>query len=293
MLHDLLQLLKSNGVSKESLVLTAIGLILALISPPLTEVALRRFNRMEANFLGDTIPVGLGVAILLWAIPMLALDSYFFPNRGEERLLWIWCVLGFAVLGWIDDTWGDKKIKGLRGHFLALLKDGRVTTGLVKAVGGLILSGWLAFRLQQGNLLACIPSLFVIALSANAMNLFDLRPGRAGAVFLTLSGLTLCGVFAQAHEFFIPGLLYVFIPAVLVWERDSRAKGMLGDTGSNLLGGALGFALCLYAPLSGQLVALAILIVLHILAERQSISKLIDSNSLLTALDRMTGERRL
>lgn len=292
-LHATLQRLSLIGITKNGLALGSVGLLLLAILPPLVQFALVRFGRVEANFRGDQIPVGVGLTILFWAIPMALLDRWRFPDRGEERVIWVVCLTGYALLGWIDDVWGDKKIKGLRGHLKALATGRRVTTGLIKAAGGLMAAGWLASRLAPGNLFLIGLMTLTIALSANAMNLFDLRPGRAGAVFLFFSISILASLFWQAHQFFVPGLVYVVIPAALVWERDSRALAMLGDTGSNLLGGALGLSVCLYAPLPLQIVALSLLIALHLLGERASISKVIEDSPFLSWLDALTGERKM
>lgn len=67
---------------------------------------------------------------------------------------------------------------------------------------------------------------------------------------------------------------------------------MMGDTGSNLLGAALGLGLCAaWVPVSARLIALLLLVGLHILAERVSLTKLIAANPLLCTLDKLTGVR--
>lgn len=283
--------LHSILIIREGLLTVAVGAILALILPPVLQKTLKHLKKTEPNFRGDEILTSFGALIALWAIPMLLEDAWLFPDRREERFLWVGCVAGFSVLGWIDDTWGDKKSKGLRGHLMSLVQDRRVTTGLVKAGGGLLLSVWLAHSLAPENLGRCALMTFLIALSANAVNLLDLRPGRAGGAFLFAALLIVILLFLQSHTLFVPGLLYVILPALIVWERDSRAEVMMGDTGSNPLGGALGFAVCLYANLSIQIAACLSLVALHALTERISLTRLIEQAPLLKWLDGMTGER--
>ncbi len=67
---------------------------------------------------------------------------------------------------------------------------------------------------------------------------------------------------------------------------------MMGDTGSNLLGATLGLSLA--APpvnIPVRLTALLLLLALHILAERLSLTKLIEQKPFLQRLDRLTGVR--
>jgi UDP-N-acetylmuramyl pentapeptide phosphotransferase/UDP-N-acetylglucosamine-1-phosphate transferase len=97
--------------------------------------------------------------------------------------------------------------------------------------------------------------------------------------------------FTQSDNPAIPPLLYVMLPALVVWERDARARVMLGDAGSNPLGAALGLAAAQVIPLLTQGLLLIALIALHLLAERVSLTKIIESNRLLRSLDRLTGVR--
>lgn len=279
------------GVSKEGILLTGIGAVLALILPFVLEKILKRAGRLEPNFRGDEIPTSFGALIAIWAIPMLLTDRWLFPDRREERISWVVCAAGFGLLGWIDDVWGDKKVKGLRGHLRSLIRGRRITTGLVKAVGGLLVAFWLARSLAPENLIRIGLMTLVIALSSNAMNLLDLRPGRAGGVFLCVAIIILVTLFRHAGTLFVPGLLYLILPALLVWERDSRASVMMGDTGSAILGGTLGLSVCLYAGLPIQIVVCLLLIAFHVFTERRSLTQLIERVLLLKWLDELTGVR--
>jgi UDP-N-acetylmuramyl pentapeptide phosphotransferase/UDP-N-acetylglucosamine-1-phosphate transferase len=67
---------------------------------------------------------------------------------------------------------------------------------------------------------------------------------------------------------------------------------MLGDTGSNLLGGLLGLGLVLAVhSLIGRVVILLCLLALHFLAERVSLTRVIEQNPILRKLDALTGVR--
>lgn len=284
------RLLAHFPLSARGLLLALVGLLLLLLLPSLVERLLQRFGRVEANFRGDRIPQSYGLVILLWAAALLTLQRSLYPNRHEEGALWLTLLIGFGALGFLDDTWGDKRFKGLRGHFRAAFRERKLTTGFVKAIGGAALALWLGHALEPDNPLSALLSGGLIALSANAVNLLDLRPGRAGGVFLILAALWL--VYSGLTGAIPVPLLFVFVPTLLVWERDARALVMLGDTGSNLLGASLGLALAMPAtPLPLKGFALVVLLALHLLVERLSLTALIEKQPLLRALDRLTGIR--
>src|SRR5690606_20034786 len=112
-----------------------------------------------------------------------------------------------GLLGAIDDADVASTSKGLRGH-LSALQQGRVTTGLVKLVGissaALVASAVATGFGRRGAPAEAVPgwaeravdvagSGVLIAATANLVNLFDLRPGRA----LKLVGLV-CAPLAAA-----------------------------------------------------------------------------------------------
>ncbi|HZP83030.1 MAG TPA: hypothetical protein VFB21_15425 [Chthonomonadaceae bacterium] len=284
------RLLAHYPLTSRGLLLAFVGLLLLLVLPPLVVWLLRRFGHLQTNFRQERIPQSYGLVILLWTVPMLALAGMLFPAARPERWLWLWAVLGFGALGLSDDLWGDKRIKGLRGHFRAAFHQRTLTTGFVKAVGGGLLALWIGHLAEPENLPAALLAALLIALAANAINLLDLRPGRAGAVFLVASGLLLAySVWNGARG--VPSLLYVVLPTLPVYERDARAKVMLGDVGSNLLGACLGLGVATLLPVAAQLTVLLLLIGLHVVAECLSLTALIEKQPLLRALDRLTGER--
>jgi len=62
---------------------------------------------------------------------------------------------------------------------------------------------------------------------------------------------------------------------------------MLGDVGANLLGGAAGLALAAALPWGLQVGAVAVLVVIHLLCERMSLTEAIARSRLLSAVDRL------
>lgn len=277
--------------SARGILIACAAFILLTVVPPSFEWLLRRRGCVAVNFRGQSIPQSFGLAILVCAGALLALDAWLYPHHAADRLLWLLCISAFGALGFLDDAWGDKKVKGLRGHFAALVRDRRITTGLTKAAGGLATALCVGVYIHAGHPLLILLSTLTIALGANAMNLLDLRPGRACGAFCA-AGILLLG-FSWRHwgRPTAPALLYVLLAALATWPRDARAKAMLGDTGSNLLGASLGLAVCLYFGVAAQVAFLFGLAALHVLAERTSITKIIEGNSFLRAVDRLTGVR--
>lgn len=199
------------------------------------------------------------------------------------RVAGVLAALGAGALGGYDDLAGSGTARGLKGHLGALAR-GEVTTGAVKILGigatGLA-AGMLVQRRPLEKLLAGI----VVAGSANVMNLFDLRPGRAIKVGL-LAGLPTAlrggppGVLAAGPL----GASAALLPA------DLQERAMLGDAGSNALGAVLGVAAAARSGRTGLLVRAAALVGLTLASEKVSFTKVIAATPPLNALD-MLGRR--
>lgn len=190
-------------------------------------------------------------------------------------------VVGAAVAGAVDDLSGSAtQAKGLRGHLRALLH-GQVTTGATKiaviAGSGLLACAWSDHRDGRGLTPSTLAGAALVAGAANLANLFDLRPGRALKVFLALATpLVLTGSPAAAASW---GAGLVVLPA------DLRGAAMLGDTGANPLGAAVGIAAARALGPRGRLVSLAGVTALTLASERVSFSRVIDSSPVLRRLD--------
>lgn len=277
-------------ISTQAFIVVCVGVWSLVVLPPLADIGLRRIGHIEPNFRGERIPQSFGIVILLGASPMILLLGPRASISNLTLLSWMIALLGFGLLGLLDDLRGDKRIKGLRGHFRAAFVERRITTGFIKAVGGAGIAlglGFLHFPHAPADALLAGA---LIALSANAINLFDLRPGRAGAVFLLCAGSLLSLGYSQRNLSALC-LLCVCLPTVIVYLWDRRACAMMGDTGSNPLGACLGLALVEQPSVGLRVAALLLLLALHVVAERISITKLIERVALLRTLDRLTGVR--
>lgn len=229
-------------------------------------------GQIKKNYLGELLPTGLGTAFIVPAVLVLITSS-----RGQEWSLWLaLLLLLFSLFGILDDALGGEQ-KGFRGHF----SQRTLSTGSLKAIGG-GLSSLAIVSLFGTSWLDVVVSAGIIALSANLLNLLDLRPGRAGKAFL-LFALPLFFISGETRSSL--GIIFFAVIGYLPW--DLKRKVMMGDTGSNPLGAALGFIAALHFTFAGKAILLALLIGLHILAERVSFSKIIASNRLLQFLDQL------
>jgi UDP-GlcNAc:undecaprenyl-phosphate/decaprenyl-phosphate GlcNAc-1-phosphate transferase len=122
----------------------------------------------------------------------------------------------------------------------------------------------------------------VLVLATNAFNLLDLRPGRASKAFVLLGAGLAIGS-GEVRPLWALGLFAA--PALVAGAYDLRERVMLGDTGANLLGALAGLWLVLTLSGAGQLVALALLVVITIYGEFRSISGLIERTPGLRQLD--------
>lgn len=253
-------------------------LLALLIAWALTRLLLpwqRRFlvsrGWVKTNFRGLPLPVGTGLVPVLLGALWALWAGLTTPHWG---LLVATATAGFALLGAVDDRLGDRSHGGLGGH-LGALGRGRLTTGALKALGGGVIAVAVSWW-WGGGLVVVVVHALLIALSANAVNLLDLRPGRALKVALPL--LVAATVVSGTPWAGLTG------GAIAVLPEDLAGKGMLGDLGANALGAAVGVALGTLAPLAEAL-ALVLLVALHVYTERQSLSQLIARHPLLRAID--------
>jgi UDP-N-acetylmuramyl pentapeptide phosphotransferase/UDP-N-acetylglucosamine-1-phosphate transferase len=199
--------------------------------------------------------------------------------------------LGAGAFGALDDVFGGSSSKGLRGH-LAAARRGEVTTGFVKIVGlgvtGLA-TAWIADRSRERTgtsetgPLATLVGGAVIAGSANIVNLFDLRPGRALKVVLLLVVPFVAG--GRGTRLSTATAAATAGAAMAALPDDLAGRSMLGDTGANSAGALIGTALVARAGLRGRLLALASVTVLTLASEKVSFTTVIESSPTLRWLD--------
>ncbi|WP_300048542.1 hypothetical protein [Trueperella sp.] len=186
-----------------------------------------------------------------------------------------------AGAGYIDDHLEDRfpaQGKGFHGH-LGALKSGKPTSGVLK-IGAIGVGALCAGSLTGGRAGEKALDAALIALSANFINLLDLRPGRARKA----AGVVACCL-APASP-----LAQVALGATVAGLReDLQGKKMLGDLGANALGAHLGVALSAL-PLRTKVAILAALVALTAASEKVSFSSIIESTPVLRELDALGRE---
>jgi UDP-GlcNAc:undecaprenyl-phosphate GlcNAc-1-phosphate transferase len=243
-------------------------------------------NKVQQNYRGKeiTFPWGLPLIIVLTATFLLHLLI-----AGPDVLVWQAVLLLYLAgfLGLADDVLGDHKNRGFAGHFKSFLRQRRLTTGMIKAVLGLLFA--VVLSSERASPSRMLITALNLALCMNAINLLDVAPGRAGKGFLfallliTVSG---SGQAARTLGLAAVGALLAYLPV------DLSEQGMLGDTGANALGGLLGLILIHDLSLDGQIISLFVLIAVHVLATYYSISQLINHVPYLLVLDRLGRIRK-
>ncbi|MCE5314831.1 MAG: hypothetical protein ABFD49_05735 [Armatimonadota bacterium] len=248
-----------------------------------------RLGLVKLNFNKTPIMASYGIASFVYmAVAMIILGSFGYANWKQVSLYN--ATLGAMwMLGIIDDIWGTRKVGGFKGHFRKLLLERKLTTGAAKAIGGGIVgiaAGWIV---SDGDVLRWILAAMLIPLASNILNLFDLRPGRAVAVFFLGLGVTCIAV---GGHFTAPWLVGIIAAVTLMFSVvDSKGKAMMGDSGSNALGAALGLTMALNTGIVFQAVAIVVIAAVHLYSEKHSVSALIERNPALRAIDRRLGVR--
>lgn len=255
------------------------ALVLSLIGTPIIFKMLIKGNTLSLNYKGENIPYIMGLLfIFVQTITLLIL--YIFFVEDTYILFYLISITIIGLVGLLDDLIGERDIKGLKGHIKSFLK-GNPTTGSIKAGVGFLISFLLSLLISK-NPLDFIVNTFLIALFTNYNNIFDLRPGRTIKAFIFASILLLITRNINKYEYFIYsfyGILIIYFP------MDLKAKAMMGDVGSNVLGITLGIYCSLSNSLTVKIIYLAILVVIHIIAEKYSFTKIIDNNKILKFID--------
>lgn len=184
-----------------------------------------------------------------------------------------------GVVGLLDDlaTGSAAAPKGLRGH-LTELRHGQITTGTLKIAGVGAAALVATVTADRGVGARTLPGVILVAGSANLLNLFDLRPGRALKVAAIITALpALMGDRAAAAAL---GVVLAAAPA------DLAARSMLGDTGANALGAVVGQVWSQRWGTGRRWAGAASVCALIVASEQISFTRFIAEHPVLDAIDR-------
>jgi UDP-N-acetylmuramyl pentapeptide phosphotransferase/UDP-N-acetylglucosamine-1-phosphate transferase len=246
----------------------------------------------RTNFQGRTVTLAGGPALALGATVGATVGA---PSTAVAAAA-LTAGAAAGAVGFYDDVVGSRPeqraAKGFRGH-LGALREGRVTSGLVK-IGGVGAAGLAAAillagdrgvraRRTSGSVRGTVDVLLgagVIAGTANLVNLLDLRPGRA-----LKAGVLIGAPLALGRGGGVAG--GALGAGVGLLPADLGEEIMLGDAGANALGALLGVALAAKTGTKGRAAALAVLAGLTLASERVSFTKVIAETPWLRAADEL------
>jgi len=195
-------------------------------------------------------------------------------GSGASTFLPIFVLIGFAVLGFIDDLEGIRRTRGpigtgisprakLAGQFvLALIAAGAISL----FEGGFSFANQIDLPLISATVtihpVFFIPiAMFYIVGTSNAINFTDGLDGLAGII--TASAFAAYGVIAYLQgQIFLVQLCFVVVGAcfAFLWYNAHPAQLFMGDTGSLSLGATLGTV----AIMSGQWLLLPIIAIVPV-----------------------------
>lgn len=229
--------------------------------------------------LGDAVACaavfGIAVSVVAKALGATELPSARWATAGL-----IVAVVMYAAGAW-DDRKGDERPRGFRGHLKAA-REGSVTGGIVKLGAGAV-AGAAAGALLVHGIANVVTTAAIVALTANAVNLFDRAPGRASKIALVLA--LVAAMTAPASFLLVAAGIVGGAAGSLPFDLSER--GMLGDSGANPLGAMIGLGLAVaFGPL-GRVASLIVLVALNVASERWSFSRVISATPMLDYLDRM------
>lgn len=271
----------NNYILYAILILTGLLGTYAII--PLFRSLLIESNVLRPNYKKDMIPVSMGIVFLPMLIINAIILAYFTTNFKDMLHIFIFLfgLVSMFFAGILDDIIGNRDVSGLKGHFKSLL-NGKLTTGGFKALFGGFIGLVISIAISK-NIYDIVINTLIIALSTNLMNLLDLRPGRAIKGYLVISIVLLFTLGEYTRNL----LLLIFPNVIAYFNQDLKAKAMMGDTGSNVLGISIGILFVMVYPLKVRLIWLAFLIFIHILTEKYSLTKIIESNKFLNFIDKL------
>ena len=263
----------------------AARLVWTLLRPTFTRPPL-----LGENWRGRAVPMAAGLVVPLALLVVEAgrvvagaagLGPETLPgHRGGVVVV----AAGMALLGLFDDLAGGDDARGFRGHLGELART-RLTTGGAKLFGGVAVALLAVATVGRGD--ASVGRLLadaaLVALAANLANLLDRRPGRA-----TKAGLASFAALALATggAARLAGVAVVAGAAAGLLLDDLRERLMLGDTGANAVGGAVGLGVVIACGPGTRTGVLVALLGLNVASEAVSFGRVIDAVPPLRALDR-------
>lgn len=226
------------------------------------------------NYLGDETPYSLGLCVLgsgIFILKTLNIESIIFIYLG---MLWL--------TGFIDDRFGTKYPKGLRGHFRLFFQTGQVSTGLLKLASTVSVAAIFSIFFYNGLIIERIAAFILLVLGPHVMNLFDTRPLRVWKVI----GIQAIALLPFLIQLPVDILLTIVFMSVSLIVFEGKMIGMLGDNGATVLGGMINLLAISYLSALLQWFVVAIYCLFIFITEIFSLSEWIEKTPILKKIDR-------
>ncbi|MCD8501275.1 MAG: hypothetical protein LRY71_05835 [Bacillaceae bacterium] len=240
-----------------------------------TTIFFKKVGWEVENYLNLRIPYSLGVCLLV----AFYIHGWFFLyptfNIIFGYLTMIW------LIGFIDDTKGTKYPKGLKGHIKYLIVEKKVSTGIIKIIGTVSVSAVTTYLLNPTTVIVACRYFLLLTFTPHVMNLLDTKPLRVWKLAGVQALLFLPLYYNLKAE--IASLGVLIVPIIYL---ESKRKAMLGDNGATLVGGAIALVVLYQLSPFVQTMLLLFYFFVILLAEKISISKLIENNFILRVFDR-------
>lgn len=205
----------------------------------------------------------------------LSLARIVQDGQGASVLLPLFVLLGFALLGLIDDWEGIQLSRGAHGEglsgrikFIAQLALATITAVTLSLYDGgytfanTILIPLIPLAIPLSPVIFIPITVFIIVGMSNAVNLTDGMDGLAGII--CASAFAAYGIIAFLQgQIFVVQLCFILVGAcfAFLWFNAHPAQLFMGDTGSLALGATLGTI----AVMTGQWLLLPIVAVVPVM----------------------------
>jgi phospho-N-acetylmuramoyl-pentapeptide-transferase len=232
-------------------------------------------SEMHQKKMGTPTMGGIMIVLPVFVITLgLNIASVVRRVSGPSILLPLFVLVGFSLLGAIDDWEGIQLSRGPRGEGLSgrVKFAGQVVLASIAAIIISLYDGGFSFanEVYLPLLSAAIPispiifiliTIFYIVGMSNAVNFTDGLDGLAGII--TASAFAAYGVIAFLQEqIFLTQFCFILVGAcfAFLWYNAHPAQLFMGDTGSLALGATLGTV----AVMTGQWLLLPIIAIVPV-----------------------------
>lgn len=238
----------------------------------------KKYKIRERNYRGKDLWIGTGAIIPLTLLLLIPVKNALNLEENWRDVTLVSVLLG--IVGLYDDRFGLKTVKGIKGHLQYFFMHKKISSGLIK-VFGICFVGLMISLLLYNDFITILLSTAVFSIWTNIINLLDVRPGRAikGVFLILLLLVVLYGNWLQI----IDTLLVIWI--LVLFLIDVKEIGMLGDTGSNILGGIVGYWIITKCSIFAQFLFFIVGLYLTFYAEKNSFSAWIEKHPLIKKID--------